>query len=65
MNITKVGWKCDLCGREYYKNNAGFEDKTSVKIDSENTYNPVHEFYEEVCGACMDDIFELITKKQN
>lgn len=34
MDITKKGWKCDSCGKEFIEGNIGYEAKYTITIKS-------------------------------
>jgi hypothetical protein len=61
--VIKKGWKCDICGREYYErdfNNSKRNSVLAVENNSKNLFN-----YDDVCDSCIEEIQDCIDKLKN
>lgn len=63
-DITIRGWKCDMCGKEFYERNPRYKDfyhvsikSTADSIDREDWY------FEYVCQSCKDEVIKCLEKR--
>lgn len=63
MDITRKGWKCDSCNKEYYEGDGGYSAKYTVRIES-NTGSFLclskDGVYNDICNNCIDAILEIL-----
>lgn len=60
MDITRKGWKCDCCEKEYFEGDCGYAAKYTVTIDSNSAINSNSGTYTDVCFNCIDSIMEIL-----
>lgn len=60
MDITKRGWKCDCCEKEYFEGDCGYVAKHTITIKSHSAINNKSGTYTEVCDNCIDGIMEIL-----
>jgi hypothetical protein len=59
MDITKKGWKCDICGTEFYEDLCGFKNVYSIEVYSNESF-VAEEDYEHVCFSYIENIIVFI-----
>jgi len=63
MDITKKGWKCDICEEEFFEQDCGYKAKYSIETGSyEAVNNDSNNEYSEVCFKCIKTIEDVISK---
>ena len=64
-DITKRGWKCDLCGKEIWEGDCGYKAKFSLKLASDHPLNAYLNLnLKEICGRCADGICQMWQETQ-
>lgn len=66
MDITKKGWKCDRCGKEFLEGCYSYENRYSIKLQTSSIFSKYDErVLTDVCKDCIDDILEVIDKEKS
>ena len=61
MDITRKGWKCDICEEEFFEQDSGFNAKYSVEIVAYQAFNNgSNNEYTEICYKCVEKIEDTI-----
>lgn len=61
MDITKHGWKCDICEKEFFDTDYGYCAKFKISIEASNLYNADKNIeHEEICYDCATKISNFI-----
>ena len=66
MDITKRGWKCNSCGKEYYEGDGGYSAKYTVRIECHTgsfLYLSKDGGYNDICDNCVNAILEILEPK--
>jgi hypothetical protein len=64
--MTKInGWKCDICGKAFYKDDGGYSVTSSfeIEIPGSSTYDPGETFvFVDLCLDCKKKLTRLLGK---
>lgn len=60
--ITIYGWKCDICGKEFFEKDSSYNNQYRVSIEPANAKRIDRDdiYYGYVCQSCKDSIIEYI-----
>ena len=61
-------WKCDICGKEFCENDAGFKNRCSLRIEIPTIHGMASDevyAYEDTCLKCRNELAIAIEKKLN
>ena len=60
-DISIMGWKCDICGKEYFENRPGYKNRYMVSIESTaDSDEREDQYYSYVCQGCKTSIVKHI-----
>ena len=61
MDITKKGWKCDCCEKEYIEGQYGYANRYKLIIEHHsNTIDGNNTKLNDVCLNCIEKVTDLL-----
>ncbi|MDF2950443.1 MAG: hypothetical protein K0S18_26 [Anaerocolumna sp.] len=60
-DITRKGWKCDACEKEFFEGQYGYANRYKVIIEHHsNTIDGNNTDLKDVCKECVDRIIDAL-----